>query len=71
MDSANTQKYEGYKFVTDLMIGYEKNEHSLQLNIKNITDKYYAMQADKSLDGDVTYKAAAPRSAMLTYAYKF
>lgn len=71
MDSANTQKYSGYKFVTDLMLGYEKKEHSIQLNIKNITDKYYAMQADKSLDGDVTYKAAAPRSAMLTYAYKF
>ncbi len=71
MDSANTQKYSGYKFVTDLMLGYEKKEHSIQLNIKNITDKYYAMQADKSLDGDVTYKAAAPRSVMLTYAYKF
>ena len=71
MDSANTQKYEGYKFVTDLMIGYEKKEHSIQLNIKNITDKYYAMQADKSLDGEVSYKAAAPRSTMLTYSYKF
>ena len=71
MDSANTQKYSGYKFVTDLMIGYDKKEHSIQLNIKNITDKYYAMQAEKSLDGDVSYKAAAPRSAMLTYTYKF
>lgn len=71
MDNANTQKYEGYKFVTDLMLGYEKKEHNIQLNIKNITDKYYAMQADKSLDGTVSYKAAAPRSAMLTYTYKF
>jgi iron complex outermembrane receptor protein len=71
MDSANTQKYSGFKFVTDLMLGYERKEHSIQLNIKNITDKYYAMQAEKSLDGDVTYKAAAPRSMMLTYAYSF
>ena len=71
MDSANTQKYSGYNFVTDLMLGYEKKEHSIQLNIKNITDKYYAMQAEKALDGDVSYKAASPRSTMLTYTYKF
>lgn len=71
MDNANTQKYEGYKFVTNVMIGYKIKAHSLQLNVKNITDKYYAMQADKDINGDVTYKAAAPRSSMLTYAYKF
>ena len=71
MDNANTEKYEGYDFVTDLMIGYKHKEHSLQLNIKNITDEYYAMQVDKDIDGDKTYKAAAPRSFMLTYSYKF
>jgi len=71
MDNANTQKYEGYDFVTDLMIGYETGEHSLQLNIKNIMDEHYAMQANKDIDGDVTYKAAAPRSYMVTYNYKF
>jgi len=71
MDNANTQKYEGYKFITDVMLGYEKKEHSLQFNVKNVFDEYYAMQADKDIDGDVTYKAAAPRTAMLTYTYKF
>ncbi len=71
MDNANTQKYEGYKFVTDLMVGYEKKDHSIQLNIKNLTNKYYAMEASKDVYGNETYKAAAPRSFMLTYAYKF
>ena len=71
MDNANTEKYEGYEFITNLMIGYEKDEHSIQLNIKNITNEHYAMQADKDIGGTKTYKAAAPRSFMLTYVYKF
>jgi iron complex outermembrane receptor protein len=71
MDNANTQKYEGYDLVTDLMIGYETAEHSLQLNIKNIMDEHYAMQADRDIDGVNSYNAAAPRSYMLTYSYKF
>jgi iron complex outermembrane receptor protein len=71
MDNANTQKYDGYRFVTDLMVGYEHEMHSLQLNVKNITDKYYAMEAQKDVNGVESYKAAAPRSYMLTYSYKF
>lgn len=71
MDNANTKKYSGYDLVTDVMLGYETGEHSLQLNVNNIMDEHYAMQADRDIDGDDTYKAAAVRSYMLTYAYKF
>jgi iron complex outermembrane receptor protein len=71
MDNANTKKYSGYDLVTDVMIGYETAEHSIQLNIKNIMDEHYAMQADRDIDGEDTYKAAAPRSYMVTYSYKF
>lgn len=71
MDNANTQKYDGYQFVTDLMLGYEYKDHNIQLNVKNITNKYYAMEASKDVYGNETYKAAAPISGMLTYSYKF
>jgi len=71
MDNANTKKYSGYDFVTDLMVGYENKEHNIQLNIKNITNRYYAMEALKDVYANETYKAAAPISAMLTYSYKF
>lgn len=71
MDNANTEKYEGYDFITDVMVGYEYKNHNIQLNVNNVFDKYYAMSALKDIDGDVTYKAAAPRTAMLTYTYKF
>ncbi len=71
MDNANTEKYEGYDFVTDLMVGYEHQAHNIQLNVRNLTDEYYAMQASKDVNGDVSYKAAAPRSFMVTYSYQF
>ncbi len=71
MDNANTEKYEGYDFVTDLMVGYEYQAHNIQLNVRNLTDEYYAMEATKDANGNVTYKAAAPQSFMVTYSYQF
>jgi iron complex outermembrane receptor protein len=71
MDNANTQKYEGYKFITDLMIGYEFKAHNIQLNVNNLFDKYYASEASKDTGSNVSYKAASPRMTMLTYSYKF
>jgi len=71
MDNANTQKYEGYDLITDLMLGYEIKDHNIQLNINNILDENYAMEASKDTSGNESYKAASPRSTMLTYTYKF
>lgn len=71
MDNANTQKYEGYDLITDFMIGYQIKEHNIQLNINNVFDKYYAMEASKDTSGVESYKAASPRNSMLTYTYKF
>jgi len=65
------QKYEGYDFVTDLMLGYEYKDHNIQLNIRNITNEYYAMEAKQDALGGQSYKAAAPVSGMVTYSYKF
>ncbi|MEJ2691982.1 MAG: TonB-dependent receptor [Candidatus Thiodiazotropha sp.] len=71
IDNANTEKYEGYEFVTNLMLGYNLGPHSLQLNVENLFDKRYASEVKKSTSGDKTYSAGAPRTAMLTYAYSF
>ncbi|QOY50887.1 TonB-dependent receptor [Candidatus Sulfurimonas baltica] len=71
MDNANTKKYEGFKFVTNLMVGYGYKSHNIQLNIKNMTNKYYAMEALKNVYGNESYKAGAPMSSMLTYSYLF
>ena len=71
MDNANTEKYDGYEFVTNLMLGYSSGPHSLQLNVENLFDKRYASEVKKSTNGDKSYSAGAPRTAMLSYAYQF
>jgi iron complex outermembrane receptor protein len=71
MDNANSEKYQGYDFLTNLTLGYATGPHSLQLNVSNLTDKRYAAEAKKSTSGDKSYSAGAPRTAMLSYAYNF
>lgn len=71
MDSANTEKYDGYKAVTDLMIGYDHGPHSFIFNMDNLFDNRYAADAKKSTSGTKTFVAASPRSVMLTYTYNF
>ena len=71
LDNANTEKYKGFDFVTDLTLGYEHQAHMIQLNIHNLFDKYYASSVKKGTTGDASYEAAAPRTAMLTYRYNF
>jgi iron complex outermembrane receptor protein len=71
LDNANSEKYRGWRWVTQLAAGYEKNGHSLTLNVDNLFDKHYAFEVKKDTTGKVTYTAAAPRSVVLTYRYAF
>ncbi|MEW6132522.1 MAG: TonB-dependent receptor [Pseudomonadota bacterium] len=71
LDNANSEKYEGWEWVTNLAVGYQKGGHSLNLNIDNLFDKHYAIEVKKDTAGKVTYTAASPRTAMLTYRYGF
>lgn len=71
LDNANTEKYQGWEWVTNLSVGYEKNGHSLTLNVDNLLDEHYAFEVKKDTAGKVSYTAAAPRTVMLTYRYDF
>lgn len=71
LDNANSATYDGYRFVTSLMLGYETGPHSLSLHADNLFDKRYAVEVKKDLNGTVSYTAAAPRSFMLSYGYRF
>ena len=71
MDSANTERYGGWAWVTNLALGYQWQGHSLTLNVDNLFDKHYAVEAKKDTAGKVTYSAAAPRTVILTYRYDF
>jgi len=72
MDSANTQRYGGWAWVTNLSVGYQWSKgHSLTLNVDNLLDKHYAMEAKKDTNGKVTYRLAMPRTLFLMYRYEF
>lgn len=71
LDNANTEKYDGWDWVTNFALSYELKGHSLTFNADNLFDKHYAMEVKKDTTGKVTYAAAAPRTLMLTYRYDF
>lgn len=71
LDNANSEKYKGYDFITDLMIGYEKDDYIIQLNVNNLFDKYYAVEVKKSSSDTYSYTTATPRSATVTLTYRF
>lgn len=77
IDNANSETYEGYRWVTKLALGYRRGPHRLLLTVENLFDDRYAVEVKKS-----TYLArgawrekhyyypAAPRALMLTYRYE-
>ncbi|WP_372682027.1 TonB-dependent receptor [Desulfosarcina sp.] len=71
VDNANTEKYEGYDFVTNAMVGYEKGPFQVTLNVDNLFDKYYAVEVEKDTQGVKRYTPAAPRSFIVRLAYHF
>lgn len=71
MDNANTEKYEGYGFATNAMLGYERGPWRLSLNLENLFDSRYAVEALKDTQGDKQFTPAAPRTFMLQLVYNF
>lgn len=71
MDNANTEKYEGWSWVTNVSVGYQWQQHSLTFNADNVFDQHYAAEAKKDTAGKVLYTTAAPRTLLLTYRYDF
>ena len=71
MDIANTEKYDGYDFVTNLSLAYETGPHTVSLNVDNLFDKLYATEVKKDARGKKYYSAATPRAAMITYSLAF
>jgi iron complex outermembrane receptor protein len=74
MDDANTEKYDGFTLVTDLMLAYTYKQNRVQLNVNNLFDQRYASEVSKTAGyggAKYYYTPANPRFAMLTYTYEF
>jgi iron complex outermembrane receptor protein len=70
LDSANTETYRGYAFLTGLGAAWAFGRHELVLDVENVLDERYAMQVVKDTSGKVTYSAGAPRSIALGYRFQ-
>lgn len=71
VDNANSEKYEGYSFITNALVGYEKKNLDLGLDVSNIFDARYAMEVTKDSQGILRYRPAAPRTWMARVSYAF
>lgn len=70
VDAANSETYKGYRFLTNLMVGYEKGPWGVSLDVENIFDDTYAMEVTKDTV-EARYRPGAPRTffTKLTYAF--
>ena len=71
MDNANTEKYEGYDFATNALVGYERGPFQVSLNVDNLFDQYYAVEVEKDTQGVKRFSPAAPRTFIVRLAYNF
>lgn len=71
LDNANSEKFDGYNFITSFNLAYEKGPHTIATNIQNLTDVRYAVEVKKDTRGSKSYTPGAPRNYLLTYRYTF
>lgn len=70
VDNANSEKYGGYDFLTNVLIGYEGKHLDVSFDIYNLFDKRYAMEVTK--DSTTTrYRPGAPLTMMARVGYRF
>jgi len=76
-DNLNTEKYWGYRNITNLMIGYEHGKKwSISFDVRNLFDRKYAteyLKKDFYAEDQSPYyiTPAAPRTYVVSATYKF
>ncbi|MBT0664252.1 TonB-dependent receptor [Geobacter pelophilus] len=69
VDNANSEKYDGYEFLTNLLVGYEDKHWDITFDVNNLFDKHYAMEVTK--DTATRYRPGAPITYFGKISYKF
>ncbi len=71
MDNANSEKYEGYQFVTSVTLGYQRKNMDISLMVNNLFNERYANEVTKDLQGVKRYTPAPPRTFLVRLTYNF
>ncbi len=71
VDNANSEKYKGYAFITNALVGYEYKGLDLTFSVNNVFDTKYAMEVTKDSSGSARYRPGAPLTFMAQAVYNF
>lgn len=71
MDNANSEKYEGYEFITSVTLGYQRKNFDVSLMVDNLFNKKYAVEVTKDTQGVKRYTPAPPRNFLVRLTYNF
>lgn len=71
IDNANSEKYEGYQFITSASLGYQRKNYDLSLMVSNLFNERYANEVTKDTSGVKRYTPAPPRSFLVRLTYSF
>ncbi|MBF0609197.1 MAG: hypothetical protein SFH39_08150 [Candidatus Magnetobacterium sp. LHC-1] len=71
VDNANSDTYDGFDFLTNVMVGYTYKTLDVVFDVYNVFDQRYAMEVTKDSTGNSAYKPGAPRTWMARVSYKF
>jgi len=70
VDNANSERFEGYKFVTNALVAFEKKNLDVTLNVLNIFDKRYAMEVTKD-NNVLKFRPGDPLTLTARATWKF
>ncbi len=73
VDNANTEKYDGYKNIVNLMVGYEQGKQwEISFDVRNLFDRKYAAEYIKDdTSGSYYIYPAPPRTYLIRASYRF
>jgi len=71
VDNANSEKYTGYDFLTNLFVGWETQHWDFTFDVSNVFDKGYAIEVYKDSSGELRYYPGAPRTFFAKVTYTF
>lgn len=70
LDNANSEKYDGYAWLTGLSAKWVRGQHTVGFEAQNVFDQRYAMEVTKDTSGKVLYSAGLPRTLLATYQFR-
>ncbi len=71
VDNANSEKYQGYSFITNALIGYTWRGLDITVDAYNIFDKRHAIEVSKESGGQTKYRPGGPLTFMARISYRF